>query len=350
MYQSKKAYDPQTFEAFWKPFVRFFQTLCVANHSIFHSKDHVGRLIYFIIFSLLHLALMCYTLLHGLHIQMRPSGKYKQSQLMFYINFVSVAGNLITHIAAHFEPLFNRKHEQEIYRKLNEINEIFAKKLNYVADFGEMRKTFIWHTCAFFMYSATISFGYSFYSLPDDSFGAFLFLFNRILAVVIIRARRCQMAFLVNMMTHILNDLQILLKQQQQNYRPHSADSPAIDCNENIRYLRDVYSNVWIVKNLLSSGYGWSFLSFLMEFSFDLINSSYWAYINIQIYESRNMIIRKMSEIAMKLMETINFDMNICYFRDCMLHLIHFHEFLVHLHDMRTMWKNGLIISNDKKK
>lgn len=293
MYRSRKAYDPRAFALFWQPFVRFFQALCVSHYSIFHSTEHLGRLIYYVTFSILHISLIFYTLVDGLHIQMRPTSKYKPSQLMFYVNFVSVSGNFITHLMAHLEPLFTRKYELEIYRKLNEINEMFAVKLNYVTDFQEIRKKYIRHTCAFFVVAAAISFGYSFFSIPyDDNLRTILFLINRILGAVIIRARRCQIAFLVNAMTNILTDLQILLKRQQQLYRPNNGDS-TLHCSENIRYLRDIYSNVWLLKNLLSNCFGWSFITFLMEFSFDLINSSYWAYINIKIYESTNMIIRK---------------------------------------------------------
>lgn len=296
MYESRKAYDPRALELFWTPFVRFFQALCVSNYSIFHAKHHIWRLTAFIILSASHLSLMSYTLINGLHIQMRPKGKYKTSSLMFYVNMVSVSGNLLTHFVAHLEPLFTKKYEQEIFRKLNEINEIFALKLDYVTDFHAIRKQFIRHTCAFFIIASAISFGYSFYSLPDDNFETVVFAVNRFIAVIIIRARRCYMAFLVNTLSNILMDLQILLKRQQQTYRPGCVDLSSNYC-ERIRYLRDIYSNVWVLRNLLSSCFGWSFITFLMEFSFDLINSSYWAYVNIKIYESTNMIIRKLSQI-----------------------------------------------------
>lgn len=292
MHQSQAAYNPRAFESFWKPFVRCSQVLCVSHYSTFHRNERVGRIIYFIIFSALHISLMVYTLINGLHIQMKPSNKYKTSPLMFYVNFISVAGNFITHTVAHFEPFFSRKDEQEIYRRLNEINEIFALKLNYVTDFNAIKKKFIRGTMTFFVFAATISFGYSFFSLPTEDNTVFLFLLNRALAVVIIRARRMQAAFLINSLTNILTDLQLLLKRQQEGYRLHSTNQLSSYSSENIRYLRDIYSNVWLIKNLISNCFGWSFITFLLEFSFDLINSSYWTYINIKIYASRNMIIR----------------------------------------------------------
>lgn len=300
MYPSRKMYSPQAFVSFWKPFIRIFQVFCVSHYSLFHSSEHIGRLIYYITFSSLHIALMVYTLANGLIIQMRPSNKYKESTLMFYVNSISVAGNFVTHTVAHLEPLFTRKYEEEIYRKLNDINEMFALKLNYVVNFDAIRNKFIRRTMLFFTITASISIGYSFYSLPSDgdTLKTFLFLLNRVLGAAIIRARRCQLAFLVNTLSNTLLDLQILLKRQQQNYRPNSANSSA-NSSENIRYLRDIYSTVWLLKNLISNCFGWSFISFLMEFSFDLINSSYWAYINVKIYDSNNMIIRNLFDVAL---------------------------------------------------
>lgn len=135
MYPSSSFYNPRTFKSFWKPFVRVFQVLCVSHFSVFYSTNCIGRLIYFFAFSALHITFVIYTLFNGLHIQMRPSIHHKYSPLMFYMNFVSVFGNLLTQVVAHLEPLFTRKYEEEIYRKLDKINENFALKLNYVTNF-----------------------------------------------------------------------------------------------------------------------------------------------------------------------------------------------------------------------
>lgn len=292
MTPSSKPYDPKAFESFWKPFIRVFQAICVSHYSTFYRTQHIGRLVYFIVFSTLHVSLMFYTLINGLHIQVRPNSQHRESPLMFYVNFVTVTGNFVSHTIAHLEPLFTRNDEQEIYRRLNEINEIFALKFNYVTNFDVIKRKFVRKTVLFYVCAAFMSFGYSFFSLPTDVSSLLLFLLNRIFAVIIIRARRCQAAFIVNALSHILKDLQILLKRQQKNYRPHTTNSSS-HCSENIRYLRDVYSNVWLIKNLVSNCFGWSMIAFLMEFSFDLINSSYWAYINIKAYESTSKIIRK---------------------------------------------------------
>lgn len=294
MYPSHKPYNARAFELFWKPFVRFFQMVCVSHYSIFHRKQRSIRIVYFVITSTLHTMLMFYTLLYGLHIQIRPSKQHKESTLMFYVNFLSVAGNFVTHTMAHVEAFFMQNQEIEIYQRFNEINKIFATEFNYIVDFDRIKRNHMQHTVLFYFCSAAVSFGYSLFSLPAVSRDVVLFLVNRILAVIVIRARRCYAALIINMQTINLRDLQILLKQQQQNYRPHTTNAHATsNASEKIHYLRDIYSNIWMINNLISGCIGWSFVTFLMEFSFDLINSSYWAYINIKSNVSSNKIIRK---------------------------------------------------------
>lgn len=294
MYASHKPYNARAFELFWKPFVRFFQILCVSHYSIFYRKQRSIRIVYFIVASTLHTVLMFYTVLYGLHIQIRPNERHKESTLMFYVNFLSMAGNFVTHTMAHAEAFFTQNQENEIYRRLNEINEMFSTEFNYIVDFDAIKRKHMQHTVLFYFCSATVSFCYSFFSLPTVSSDAVLFSINRILAVIVIRARRCYAAQIINMQTIILRDLQILLKRQQQNYRPHTTNAHVkSNANEKIHYLRDIYSNIWMVNNLISGCFGWSLVTFLLEFSFDLINASYWAYSNIKSNESRNKVIRK---------------------------------------------------------
>lgn len=137
---------------------------------------------------------------------------------MNYVSFMSIGGNFVTHLIAHLEPLFTQKHEIELYRRLNEINGIFALKLNYVTDFDAIRKKFIWKTISFFVFASSLSFGYSMFFLPTDRKGMTIFLICRLLSVTVIRSRRCQIAFHVNNLTNILRDLGVLLKRQQETY------------------------------------------------------------------------------------------------------------------------------------
>lgn len=245
---------------------------------------------------------MLYTLIYGLHIQIKPSKQqHRESSLMFYMNFLSMAGNFVTHTIAHAEAFFTQNQEQEIYRRFNIINAVFAREFNYIIDLDAIKREHMQRTVLFYVCSAAVSFVYSFFSLPVAGSDLALFLINRILAVIVIRARRCYAALIVNMQTIILRDLHVLLKRQQQNYRPHPTNRRNVtsaQANEKIQHLRGIYSHIWMINNLISDGFGWSFVTFLMEFAFDLINSSYWAYINIKSNESHNKIVRKFSAVS----------------------------------------------------
>lgn len=294
MHPSQKVYNPRVFELFWKPFVRFFQALAVSHYSIFYSDKRLSRLIYFVCISTLQISLMIYMLFHGPRVHFIGNKVFKESPLMNYVSFMSIVGNFVTHLVAHLEPLFTQKHEIDIYQRLNEINEIFALKLNYVTDFNLIRKRFIRDTVSFFIFASSLSLGYSMFFLPTDIKNVCIFLICRILSVLMIRSRRCLIAFHINNLTNILHDLQVLLKKQQESYNPNLNES-TMSCRENIRYIRDIYSNAWLVKNLLSNCFGWSFITFLLEFSFELINSAYWAYINIKLDKSTGKVIRKLT-------------------------------------------------------
>lgn len=299
MYPSRRAYNPFSFKKFWKPFVRVFQIFCVSHYSIYRSNYKISSLLYFIVFCTIHISVLLYALkdVHYL-----GNSNHKKSPLMYYVSFLSITNDLIEHLVAHFEAFFVKKEEEEIYRRLNIINDIFATKLNYVTDFNEVRRKRIRDTVAFFVISGIFATGLSFFSLPNDGYKMCLFLLSRIISVTIIRVRRCQVALIINYMSSILIDLQILLKKQQENYSRISKnasnfDEISLNFRENILCIRDIYSNVWLVKNLISSCFGWSFITFLMDFCFDFINSSYWAFIIINTYKSKKKLFRKIFNI-----------------------------------------------------
>lgn len=216
------------------------------------------------------------------------SEKHKEMPLMSYVSFISIAGDFVEHSCAHIEPLFTGKKEEEMYRRFEEINTIFARKLNHVVDFDGIWKNQK-YTIGFFIVSGIQAFGLSFFSLPTGGFNITIYLICRAAAIIIIRVRRFQSSIIINLMTNTLLDVQILLKQSQENYRQNSNRH----ISKNIRYLRDIYSNVWLIRKSLSCCFGYSMLTFLMDYCFDFINSSYWAYITINVIDSRLKLARK---------------------------------------------------------
>lgn len=332
MYRSRRAYNPSDFDGFWKPIVRVFQVFCVSHYSIFNTNIHFYGLIYFIAYTLLHIWVMVHTLSH---IQIHDTNvKYTGSPLMGYVGLISISGNFITHICANLEAFFTRNDEKDIYRKLREINEIFGTKLNYVVDYHAIRCKYLRTTVIFFIFSASLSFGLSFFSLLNYD-NASLFLSSRVASVIMVRVRRCQIAFHINSLTHILWDLQILLKRQQKEYRGTNTGSA-----EKIQYLRDVYSNTWLIKNLISSCFGWSLITLLIEFTTELINFLYWAYINAVVYKSMIKLIRKILRKTWVRLWNGNF-MIVNNFRNNMLHYNDIGEFWLFLLHFWTVSKCG---------
>lgn len=63
-----------------------------------------------------------------------------------------------------------------------------------------------------------------------------------------------------------------------------------------IRYYRQIYSNFGIIIDLFSSCFGWMIIAFLIQFTFDLINLSYWLYIDMTIVKVLPLCISKFSE------------------------------------------------------
>lgn len=270
----------QAFSTFLKSFIRVFQLFCVSHYSIFNTKHHFIRLIYFITVATLHIFVMIVELKYSRPHLMTMFYSENKKNLMYYVSLVGLLGNFSMQIAGHLEPLFNRKHEEEIYKTFQEIYDIFRKKLNRVMDLTILREKFLKHTVVFFVSEGCLCIGFSFLSIPSDAMDIFMCLFSRVLSVSIIRARICLIAIHINILTHFLKELQIVLEKQQKSYRSKSDDF--ITANERIQYMQDIYSNIWRSKNMLSSCFGWSFIGFLLNITCELINSCYWTYINIR--------------------------------------------------------------------
>lgn len=280
----------QSFETFWKPIVRVFQVFSVSHYAIYYKNAEIGRIIYFMLFAIVHVLLNIYTLktVHYL-----GSDKENGIPLMTYVSFMGILGEVIQSAVIHLEPLFSRKCEEEMYKRLEKINKTFATKLNHQIDFEAIRKKQK-YTMGFFLLSGLFTFGLSFFDLPNGTLNTYAFLITRAVTMTILRVRRCQASFVINLLSNILMDLQELLRQSQENYRTKSNDRHS-DKSENMRYLRNIYSDVWLIKNLISCCFGWSFIAFIMDFCFDSINSSYWAYVSIKSYKSK---IKTISELT----------------------------------------------------
>ena len=289
MSQSTGIKISREFEAFWKPFTRIAQAFCVSHFSIFRPNLIQNRSkwltfwLYFLAIVFVHLSLIVLTTRRALQCEdalpetEQRRAKHKESALMYYVNALSILGGFATHMAAHLEVLFSRKREEEIYEKLQIIDNIFATKLNHMVDYKLRRINFIKKTILTFALFTVTSIASAFINLPDLYHDKYFMQPILILPMIINRLRWCYIALFLMNIGDILNDLQMLLKQQQiHSFDDASAQPHSKFARENIRYFREIYSYIWYTITLLSDCFGWSFIFFLVEFTFEFINASYW--------------------------------------------------------------------------
>lgn len=292
------------FNAFWKPFIRVFQALAVSHHSIFRPnlRNHLLRrfsfLCYFLLISSIHVILVASTLNRGLQREQNLIGnrkpKHRESNLMYYINSMALIVYFATNITTHLETLFCWKQEQEIFRRLETINEIFATKLHHMIDFKARRTTYVRQIVCAFILSSILSSASAFSTLPETHHYKYFMSPVLIIAAILNRTRWCYVTIVLKALGDILNDLQDLLRQHQLHSCDESSNHPeSHHSRENIRYYREIYSHIWMTAASISDCYGFTIITFLTKFTFESINTAYWLYINWMVYKSIELNIRK---------------------------------------------------------
>lgn len=215
---------------------------------------------------------------------------------MFYVNSLSIIGSMVVHIAIHVEALFRKKQEQKLYDKLKLIDDLFATKLNHLTDYKMRRSKYIRQNVVVSVFSVILAAASSFTTLPDLNKGIQIHFMKpiHIIPVFVIRCRWCYISIFLNAIADTLDDLQLLLKKHQLQSFEGANESSANSCAiEKMRYFREIYSNVCRIVMLMSDCFGWSLITFLIEFTFDVINASYWLYMNVHFYGSNNLNLRK---------------------------------------------------------
>lgn len=302
MNRSKRRAISTEFEDFWRPFTRTFQGLCVSSYYMFRPnirynfRRSIPFLVYFTCFASLQILLVILTAGKGLQSEKNEvEYQLKESHLMYYVNSLSIFGSIITHITIHVEALLCMKQEQEIYDRLRAIDDILVTKLNFVINYKARRERYIRNAVGTFVLTIVLASTSSLATIPDLKKGIEIHFMKpiQIIAIVIIRSRWCYVALLLNAIADTLNDLQNLLKQQQQRHFKESSRERCCRARETIRYFREIYSNVWFTVNLLGDSFGWSLITFLIEVTFEVINAMYWLYINLHVYGSHSLNIRK---------------------------------------------------------
>lgn len=199
------------FKAFWKPFARAFQAICVSHYSVFRSHLHKNCLkslpfqLYFIIFVTVHLTIVFLNTEKG-HRSESKSGKtkFKESPLMFYVNTVEMIASIATHIVIHLENVFYGKREIEICQKMQMIGDIFKNKLNYRINYRAWQARYI-RVVGIFVFAFLLASVASFSKLPEPYSDKFFMNPIMITCIIMNRARWCQIALYLNMLADHLN-------------------------------------------------------------------------------------------------------------------------------------------------
>lgn len=293
MYPSKHPYNPNDFIVFWTPFTRFFQFLCVSHFSLFRSKPvkneklrHVANVVYFILFSLLHGVIIAHAMRNFLHGPTIGHNKYKESPSMYYVKVAGSITGPLAHMLIHIEAFRNGDNERQLYQHLNEIHRIFAMKLNYVVDYQSLCRRYQ-SVCTVFV-AAMIFTCISCYHYDSEVAmeRPYLLVFV-IVSYLIFRSREYQMALALTALNDALVDLEVLLRRHQIEHNRTQRNAA------NIQYLRKIYSNAWSMKCSISKCFGWTLITLIGHFTVDMIQSSYWIFINLKYYDSRNFSIRE---------------------------------------------------------
>lgn len=215
---SKPTDNPNQFQAFWKPFIRVFQWLCISHYSVFRlnlQKNYIKLIIfqiYHLICSALHTWIIFDVLLKRVYVHDNEHQPYKESFLMFYVKNMGLIVAFMAHATSHIEAFCNGKHECDIYRKLNEIHSIFSTKLNYTVDYNVLRKKYICRTLGIFTISMILSV-WSGMVTPTTNISHHIYTqIIHFYAIIFLRSREYQIALMFNALNDILMDLRCLLQ------------------------------------------------------------------------------------------------------------------------------------------
>lgn len=294
------------FEAFWWPFIRVIQLCCASNYKIFRSTNRKSSLksflllVYFLLFTAINMSLVTIATARGLQCEEIRNNTYKpqhkESTLMYYINSLTVLGNFIAHSTVHLEALLCGTREKELFQKLNVIDGIFSTKLNHQLNYKAKCTRYMRKIVSAFAVSCILCTASSFSALPEQQHDKYFMQPILILGCVTNRIRWCYIALILSSMADTLNDLQILLRHHQIKSQNQSDQHPENSkVYDRICYIREIYSNTWNAITLFSDCFGWTFITFLLSLALQLINASYWLYINMSVYKSMDVNIRKMN-------------------------------------------------------
>lgn len=274
-----------SFQTFWSPFIRFFQFLCISHYKLLRSdfnKNIFKRFIFpihFIFFSIFRIGIFWYIILEGFQVRVESETKHNDGRVMFYLDRISIFVYFLTNAIGHVETFIKGNSEMELFKKIEEIHSVHTSKLKYSVNYNEIQRRCLFDAVNTFAVSASIAI-INLITLTSSDHIYMKFYF--VLAIIISYGRICQIAIVLHFMCACVNHLQTHLKLHQLD----PGNQSLFHRLKEIKHFRDIYSTIWLIKNLISDCYGWSLIVFLVQFILDMINFSYRTYRNLIIIKS----------------------------------------------------------------
>lgn len=277
MHRPKKPLIVLDFFHFWKPFLTVFQSVGISHYSLMrpalknqHLKRNLLRLHAVLIF-LIQILICVYFLKWKLHAKVLTLQKFLVSPIFEVVNYGTRFSLVLSYLVIPFETFFKRHTEQTILDTFQRIDDVFKKNLKYPIDYAAHRRRQLKRMWTSFvglaiLVTANVSLMLSFHSeyftqLPFN----FIFIMSRM--------RIFQIAFYINELVDLLNDLKMSMRRQQLRMKYNSAGW------KDIQYARKVYSNIWLLKTLIGECFGYSMILLVSDFIVKMLNGAYWFYL-----------------------------------------------------------------------
>lgn len=230
---------------------------------------------------------------------MRTMARYNGSPVFMY---VSVATKLVESMffsVIPFETFYNRHIEQMFFETLRNIDDIF-QKLHHSIDYGMHRRRQIRESWLFFLgiiVFIAADLPVNILVVKPDTFAAIIVV---LYIFVVTRLRVFQIAFYINALCDLLDELKILMRRQQHRIKYNSAQWTDIQSG------RKIYSKIWLLKTLIGDCFGCSMILFVVDSAVKIINCAYWTYLNLEPSKSKVVKIRECCVLSMVIVVNIN--------------------------------------------
>lgn len=227
-------------------------------------------------------------------VTMEKNYRRDQSTLFIYVNYSEFVTNLGCQLITHVESFIKRHKYANLIKELYTIDANFKKQLNYLVDYKQSQKYYMWIVWGYFLLILLLLACSSLIYSPGYNLDHFEVLCGSILylcVMLVVRLRILQ----INMFIRYFGDLQahlncVLVKQQQAN----GWYGKRVNCNGSLLFeCNHIYTHIWHLTNIFGDCFGWSMVGTCIQSLVDIMNAIYWSFINMDTINSDEFTISK---------------------------------------------------------